>query len=108
MVNIGRDDGAASGDFVANEFRGAIFADGDEFHFRSDDAFSGKMELCTLHRLPSFGYAGIDIYGYIWVGVGTGGVVKTEYLTVGLMNLSKWHPVFIDFFGAWEWGVFDL
>src|SRR5690606_36352241 len=66
VIDVGRNDGAAAGDFAADEFRGDeigdggaegfalsyaysfsphVFADGDEFHLRRDDAAAGVLEL---------------------------------------------------------------
>ena len=92
MVDIGRDDGAATSDFAAHEFRrdiigdfgakaftvadqaitlGAadVFADGDIFHFRRDDAAAGISDLGdglagfgaqrVLHDVGEFGDIGL-------------------------------------------------
>ena len=92
VVDIGRDDGAATSDFAAHEFRrdiigdfgakaftvadqaitlGAadVFADGDIFHFRRDDAAAGISDLGdglagfgaqrVLHDVGEFGDVGL-------------------------------------------------
>ena len=68
MIDICRDDGSSASDFIADEFRRdssgmmaperpprvllaknfgnlLLFAQGDEFHFRGDDAFPRVMHL---------------------------------------------------------------
>ncbi len=67
MVDIGRNDGAATGDFVADKFgrdkignggaeavavgqggTAEIFPRRDEFHFLGDDALTGIMQLADI------------------------------------------------------------
>ena len=67
MVDIGRNNGAATGDFVADEFGGdeignggteavavhqsgaaKIFARRDEFHFLGDEALAGIVQLADI------------------------------------------------------------
>ena len=61
VVHVGRDDGAAFGEFLAHEFRRdgitvaaknfvhlLVFADGDVFHFARDDAFAGVLHLSLV------------------------------------------------------------
>ena len=83
MVDVVGDDGAAPGDFVADEFGGdsagefcapvdagvldaefgfglfafLVFADGDVFHFGGDDAFAGVVHLADA--VAGFGAARI-------------------------------------------------
>src|SRR5579863_1450607 len=45
VIHVGRDDGAAAGDFVANEFGRELLAPGDVVHFLGDDALPRKMHL---------------------------------------------------------------
>ncbi len=50
MVDVRRDDGAASGDFRPDELGWQPFADGDELHLGRDLAAAGIVQLC--HRAP--------------------------------------------------------
>jgi hypothetical protein len=50
VMNVGGDDGAAAGDFAADEFRRYLFALGDVFHFFGNHALAGKMHL---REIPS-------------------------------------------------------
>ena len=45
MIDVGGDDHAAAGDFVADEFRRQLFLVGDEAHLFGDDALAGVVHL---------------------------------------------------------------
>ena len=45
MVDVGRDDHAAAGDFVAHQFGSQLLALGDVFHLLGDHALAGVMHL---------------------------------------------------------------
>jgi len=45
MVDVGGNDHAAAGNFVAHQFAGNLFAASDEFHLFGDHALAGVVHL---------------------------------------------------------------
>src|SRR5579863_2331194 len=62
VMNVGRDDGAAAGDFAAYEFRLDLFAFGDVGHFFGDDAFAGEVHLGHVSRAVDVGLVGFAFF----------------------------------------------
>ncbi len=56
MADVGGDDHAAAGDFVADEFGRDVFAAGDVLHFTGDDAAAGVVHLRADCVVFAFGY----------------------------------------------------
>jgi hypothetical protein len=58
VVDVGRDDQAAAGDFRADQLDVEVFAAGDVVHLRGDGVLAGGFELG--HRRVSLSYAGMN------------------------------------------------
>src|SRR6185295_5890240 len=62
VMDVGRDDGAAAGDFAANEFGLDLLAFGDVGHFFGDQAFAGEVHLGHVARAIGAGLVGFAFF----------------------------------------------
>ena len=85
MVDIGRDDHAAAGDFVAHQFRGEFFPLGDVEHLLGDQALAGVMHLrevavfvvgCAASQPFRAGLGNCAVTASIRVGAGAGRTIR--------------------------------
>ncbi len=84
MVVVGRDHRAAAGNLVANQFGRHVFAGGDESHLRGDLTGAGPLQLgaAIAHHARARRQPGRHVDHRVGVGVGAGGVVEVEVLSV--------------------------
>ena len=107
MVDIGRNDGTALGDLLADKLGGDkrldttllavhVFADGDILHLLRDDAFAGavhdRLSLSALcPRLAEFRKTFAQVDFHLWVAIRTAGVVDRHGRILDILLLAIDH-----------------